>query len=1318
MNTKMYVLKVFIISVWLSCANQILIAGDSLGSIKSSFTVLGHAADFGLAGSGLGYLRLFSEEMTPELSQPSALKYENGNSAVEVIKENNVIRQLLAPQRFIDIITKSDYSYVIYVYHASQAFKNGEDALYSVSGEPFMVITIENPDQSYDKYNRLRVTRDNRGRIRVAEYVYVENENKWTLYRGFDVASKMASHGYYERAISWNSEKTIKTERVTIKEGNENGEVLSTKEEVKRKFAFGTKMIKVTKDPDGLNMWEEWGYNDVEGELGYKKLKHFRDYTGYWEKYEYDQSDKTSKKIICYKAGPFDSPENECEVIVYSYDPIVEGDDGSVSSEQVRCEISYIRGLEVSRKYYGYSSNKRTIIECVKPGASYDDLSNLVTVEYQYGSGDYKGKVARKIEPNGKLTVFEYFIENNNLIQTTYEGVPNEGSDSVIDGKKTVVIKDIYGQIISKEIYDIISNELVFKEVAIQRDVYGHIEVLEYLDGSTLEKTFSCCAPEYVKSRNGQRTYYSYDNLSNLIESESEGIVTRHEIDGLGKKVRSTDLLVDGSEIVVAQYRYRQEQLACLIDALGNEIHYMTYVNMDGHKIELTTDVNGGEKYIEYLPDGRIVKVYGSAVDCYRYEYSVNKDEDTGMVYSLKGTYKVSNDGENEILESTHYYDMQNNVIKILYPNGSCEEKTYDENDNVLSKVFLEKDGSVLQLFEYEYDIFDRKILESQKLSDIECAVTRYEYDILDRLTKVTNANGDVEQKKYGVNGKISSTISSAGLISNFFYNTTRKLIRKTQDPEGFAYNTYYSYDDYGRINMTTDHGGGVSIISYDLVGRIQSRRDEISLISEFVYDDLDRVIMIMDAEGGTTEYGYDNSGKIAWEKNSLGVYMTYKYDRKGNLIQTTQDDDNPLVASDDTSAFYQRLSTYINYDEYGRLHSLVKANGVHCVIDYNEMSFADSLTLNPNGAGVELKRVYDSLGRVTQKINPASFSQYTNYNLQGLIEKETDPLGLDVFYSYDRLGNKIESSSLNIDGVQNVEQYAYNKINQQILKIEDSTNLSLSTSRDYDVFGRLLSIKDSSGNTTSYKYNYKNLVIEEEYSDGGKVLKEYDKRGRLIYRTNQNNNTIKYKYNNRDLLIEKEYSGAGLQSFTYDSLGRLTVDTDNNSNNFYVKNTHAYNRLNQEVSLSQELDGLDEKVVVKQYREGLLDTLIYPSGKTIKYSYTELGQVDQLSLLSSGNFIVLVDYDYEYDTPEDGDLRLVVESKKLYASSDVVAKYERDARGQVTALNWLKNDNTLVGFSYQYDLFGNRVADIDSHESGVDKMYSYDSVSRLIAYE
>ena len=88
--------------------------------------------------------------------------------------------------------------------------------------------------------------------------------------------------------------------------------------------------------------------------------------------------------------------------------------------------VNYVLGQEVSRSYTVVMPGEGIDIQCINPGAAWNDPSNLVTTIYTFQDVVNLGRPSKIINPDGTLQVFSYDMNvscpgqgNNNCFSKT-----------------------------------------------------------------------------------------------------------------------------------------------------------------------------------------------------------------------------------------------------------------------------------------------------------------------------------------------------------------------------------------------------------------------------------------------------------------------------------------------------------------------------------------------------------------------------------------------------------------------------------------------------------------------------------------------------------------------------------------------------------------------------------------------------------------------------------------------------------------------------------------------------------------------------------
>jgi hypothetical protein len=147
------------------------------------------------------------------------------------------IKQIRAPETFVDIVVLSEWEYEIRFYHPDQvrAKRNG---FYGVSGEPFSVSRIRNPNPP--NTDSLEITRINDGTTEKSEYKYDERSDTWSFFRdGVETVRKLSEVN-----------ATNPCERIETRFDLKKGSWVKTIK-IFKAFPWGQDIIKKIEDADG-----------------------------------------------------------------------------------------------------------------------------------------------------------------------------------------------------------------------------------------------------------------------------------------------------------------------------------------------------------------------------------------------------------------------------------------------------------------------------------------------------------------------------------------------------------------------------------------------------------------------------------------------------------------------------------------------------------------------------------------------------------------------------------------------------------------------------------------------------------------------------------------------------------------------------------------------------------------------------------------------------------------------------------------------------------------------------------------------------------
>ncbi|MFI1175166.1 LamG-like jellyroll fold domain-containing protein [Streptomyces melanogenes] len=265
----------------------------------------------------------------------------------------------------------------------------------------------------------------------------------------------------------------------------------------------------------------------------------------------------------------------------------------------------------------------------------------------------------------------------------------------------------------------------------------------------------------------------------------------------------------------------------------------------------------------------------------------------------------------------------------------------------------------------------------------------------------------------------------------------------------------------------TVSPGGAVNSVAYFKNGDVASTTDAGGLVTSYAYDGVGQVL----------------SKKVVSDTYPAGLTTTYAYDADGQVVQ----EKDPQLTDRVTGAVHAAVSTTV-FDVDGNITSQSVADGSGG--DYTRTE----------------TQTYDAYGHVATKKDANANAGAANgstvtytYDNQGNKTKEVTSSGTETRYTYD------DNGQLLTQGV----MYTGDPVNPQ------SASLLTESSRAYDPSGRLASVTDAMGSTTSYTYTDNGLTstVTKKSADGSSsnVLQSnsYDAAGNLLSSATDNGETV-----------------------------------------------------------------------------------------------------------------------------------------------------------------------------------------------------------------
>ena len=635
----------------------------------------------------------------------------------------------------------------------------------------------------------------------------------------------------------------------------------------------------------------------------------------------------------------------------------------------------------------------------------------------------------------------------------------------------------------------------------------------------------------------------------------------------------------------------------------------------------------------------------------------------TGSVYEA---------GFTEVDRKTSYqYDKAGNLIKETDVNNRSVEYRYDAYNRLIS--VKDKSGAVSRVFYDEVGNRIKSVLpENYNTAQDDGQGTTYTFDPMNRLVTVTNAQGEVIQKNiYDINGNITKIIDGKGYQSS--------------NNDSSRYGIEYTYDIGNRVitiitpeakqkNKTT------AIYTYDAQNNILTYIDGDSNTTTYVRDAWGRATRITDAENIITNYEYDFAGNLVMSRDGKNNATRYSYNSL-NQIDTITDPTNQVI-------------TY-KYDKEGRLVKEIDRNGKAIVLEYNRDSNVTA-----------------------RKVEGTTDTEFFYYNKDASLLAAANANGIDTFeYTPDGYLQKKSRNG------KTLLEYAYNK-NGNITAV---TTIGKTTNYDYDLLGRLKTVKEGNNLLATYNYNVDGTVSTINYGTGINIAYDYDRdknistiqqknpHGGIInslsytydVRGNQltkleNNQTTNYTYDKINRLKTAAYPEAKTEVFTYDNAGNRTrkeigqdiTTYEYDTRNRLTKTTNngiitTYNYDNNG-NLMKETKGNEITSYTYDNFNRPIEVVL-PNGSYQLNHYDAMGLrvgvtengVRHEFIFSGRNVVAEVN-------SNTGGITRYVRGKGLIATEDprgILSYYLHNAHGDVINL---VNGNGEIQNAYKYDAFGN----------------------------
>lgn len=700
--------------------------------------------------------------------------------------------------------------------------------------------------------------------------------------------------------------------------------------------------------------------------------------------------------------------------------------------------------------------------------------------------------------------------------------------------------------------------------------------------------------------------------------------------DNLG---RSLTFTYDQPDELTADFR---EFLTKVTDHTGRSLIF-SYTEVDGEpRLASVTDTNGGSYQFGYDKNGLMIsKILPAGNTPYTQTYDTipsifdkttllgavaTQTDAFGDLFTFKEGEAVPILGENQVIitnpdgsQAKSFHSEANIATAIIDELGERQLFTPDNaNDRIVAAI--DRDGGTLS---YTYrDASGHLASVTDQLNN----TTTFIYSesapqtftnpengetvqcVFVDLDRIDFADGSSNQFLRDANGNPTSTTNRASETSTFTYNNRGQPLTGTNPTSGV---TTFTYDNAtGLLATLTDSDTGVTSYTFDALSRLIQAINPDTSQKSFTYDNLDRLITSTDEENVTTRFVYDPNSNILQIINAEGTpeeqILTFTYDPLDRLATFTD-------AEGDTTTFA--------YDYHEDPTSITAPDGSVSTLTYDKRRSLIETT-DEEGNSTQISRTAsDLVAAITTALGRTST---ISRDSRGLPIQSTDPtnditsLTLDVFGRTTSISDPLQRlTNVILDG--------------EGRKLSQDDPRHGTTTYTRDAAGRLTKLTDPQGSEWDSSYTaIGRLLSFEDPNNRAKTL-TYDNRGRLQTITNPDSIVETRSYNPDSTLQSRNFAGGLTHNYTYDPLNRLSTASRTlgaKSDDFSV----TYDARNAVTSTT--VNGHSTSATYDS--RGRLETVTYPGGTTVTYTYDGRGLVTRIedSLTNSA-----IDFTYNADS-------------------------------------------------------------------------------------
>lgn len=487
---------------------------------------------------------------------------------------------------------------------------------------------------------------------------------------------------------------------------------------------------------------------------------------------------------------------------------------------------------------------------------------------------------------------------------------------------------------------------------------------------------------------------------------------------------------------------------------------------------------------------------------------------------------------------------------------------------------------------------------------------------------------------------------------------------------EDYDQKLFYHYEYKGgardtyRLTKITRHRFQIQL-SYNASGRLDQIIDSSNRILAIERDQQQRIISVtqvssVEDDKRLISYEYDDNGFLSTVRDAMEQEEKFEY-TNGLLTQRTdKNGDTQHWVYENTSENPKCTKRW--FTKRGRQ------------LEYFDYKLGKTIVTNADGGKTTH---WFRNGELIQITDPLGNSEFWEYNLNGLVMRYTDKMGLNTYYGYDDYGNLTSErlpngGSTNYIFENNNLVMAKNALNAVwIWKYDEKGFLTVQIGPSKDITryqykdDLLCKVIDPNGLETLLTYNEGSILEKVTLPNGEERKWQYNAQGQLLNAVSNQDTSINYHYDGLGRVKQLKMIDGNMIRLEYDKVGNV----------IQAKDKHG------EVKFGYSATGK-----LESRKEN--DT-------EIKFAYSKS---DQLKAITNEHKSL-----YRFERDKNG--QIIQES----GFDGLKRQYLRNAGGQVKQTT--NPDGRKV--NYSYDLLGN--VSIVTYDDQTKEVYTYDKNGAII---